>query len=57
MKLGNDLREKIKRLLLNDVFDDLCSPQKKDISIFNNSKLERAIDKVIYLARHIYTES
>ena len=55
MKFGSDSREKIKRLLLDDIFEDLCSPFKKDIKIFNNKRLENAIDKTIYVARKIYT--
>jgi len=54
MKLGNDLREKIKFLLLEDIFEDLTSPFKKDIKIFNNKRLDKEIDKVINLARQIY---
>ncbi len=57
LKLGNDLKEKIKRLLLEDIFDDLTSPFKKDIKIFKNKRLDKSIDKVIYIARKIYIES
>jgi len=57
MKLGNNLKEKIKRLLLDDIFDDLTSSFKKDIKIFNNKRLENSIDKVINLARRIYTKN
>jgi len=56
MKLENDLMKRIKKLLLDDIFDDLCSPYKKDIKIFNNKKLEKQIDKVILIAREIYTK-
>jgi len=55
MKLGNDLMKKIKGLLLDDIFEDLCSPYKKDIKIFNNKRLEKQIDKTILIAREIYT--
>ena len=57
MKLGNNLREKIKQLLLDDIFNDLCSPFKKDIKIFRNRKLNKTIDKAIDMAREIYTQN
>lgn len=56
MKLGNDLKRKIKRLLLDDIFEDLTSLHKKDISIFNIKKLDKKIDEVIGLARRLYTK-
>ena len=56
MKKGNDLREKIKKLLLDDIQEDLDCTFQPDLELFkNHKKLNKTIDHTIFIARVIFT--
>ena len=51
------LRERIIRLILDDVRDDLGASHAPEFQRFcNNRNLNKAIDKVILISRRIFTE-